>query len=402
MTPLGDLRILAVEQYGAGPFGSLQLADLGAEVIRIETPAGDVGRGIHPYAEEGDSLFHEAFNRNKRGVVLELGSSAGRRVFEDLVARSDVVYSNLRGDVVEKLGLRYEDLAPINPLIVCCSLSGFGLTGPRRAEPALDYMIQGLCGWMELTGEPDGPPTKSGLSMVDFASGLAASASILAGVHAARRDGHGCDCDVSLFDTAMSMLNYVATWQLSRGHVVERQAMSAHPTLTPFQMFETSDGWIVAGGSIEKFWRATAVALGRDDLIRDPRFVDFPARRANRNALQSELGAVFALETTQHWVGELTRHGVPCAPVNTVAQALDDPQAEARHSIVETLHPRFGTVKSVAAAVRAGPLRTEHLRAPFHGEHTRAVLAEICGYSTDEIDGLLRAGVIMESSRSDT
>jgi crotonobetainyl-CoA:carnitine CoA-transferase CaiB-like acyl-CoA transferase len=167
-------------------------------------------------------------------------------------------------------------------------------------------------------------------------------------------------------------------------------------------MFETSDGWIVAGGSKEKFWRDLAVALGREDLIQDPRFVDFPARRANRDALQAELGAVFALETTRHWVGELTRQRVPCAPVNTVAQALDDPQAVARHSVVETLHPRFETVKSVAAAVRAGPLRTEHLRAPFQGEHTREVLAEVCGYSTDEIDGLLQAGVIMESSRSDS
>lgn len=394
--PLGDLRILAIEQYGAGPFGSLQLADLGAEVIRIETLEGDVGRGVPPYAEGGDSLFHEAFNRNKRGIVLEVGSVAGRRVFEDLVAHSDVVYSNLRGDVVEKLGLRYDDLAPINPRVVCCSLSGFGLNGPRKAEPAFDYMLQGLCGWMDLTGEPGGPPTKSGLSMVDFASGIAASASILAGVHAARRDGRGCDCDLSLFDTAMAMLNYVATWQLSRGHVIERQAHSAHPSLTPFQLFRTADGWIVAGGSKEKFWRAMATALSREDLVEDQRFANFAARRENREALVAELEAVFAKADTQSWLTELAAHGVPCAPVNTVAQALDDPQAVARQSIVTTQHPRFGSVRSVAAAVRAGPPRTDHRRAPFQGEHTRAVLAEVCGYSSAEIDRLLESGVVAQ------
>jgi len=398
VTPLGDIRILAVEQYGAGPFGSLQLADLGAEVIRIETPAGDVARGIHPFAEGGDSLFNEAFNRNKRGIVLELSTPEGRRVFEDLVRRSDVVYSNLRGDVPAKLGLRYEDLAHLNPRIVCCSLSGFGLTGPRSAEPALDYMIQGLCGWMDLTGDPDGPPTKSGLSMVDFASGLAASASILAGVHAARRDGIGMDCDVSLFDTAMSMLNYVATWQLTRGYVTHRQAQSSHPTLTPFQAFATADGWIVAGGSKEKFWRGIAVAIGRQELLHDPRFADFPARRENREALQALLGAAFAEAPSAYWVEELTKLGVPCAPVNTVAEALEDPQALARRSVVETQHPRFGSVRSVASAVRAGELRADHVRAPFHGEHTRAVLSEVCGYDEPRIEALLQAGTVMESA----
>lgn len=392
MMPLSDVRILAIEQYGAGPFGSLQLADLGADVIRIETSAGDVARGVPPFAEGGDSLFYESLNRNKRGIVLDLLSPEGRKVFEDLVAHSDVVYSNLRGDVVETLELRYEDLFHINPAIVCCSLSGFGLTGPRRAEPAFDYMLQGLCGWMDLTGDPSSPPTKSGLSLVDFAAGIAASASILAGLHAAKRDGVGCDCDVSLFDTAMSMLTYVATWQSSRGHATLRQAGSAHPTLTPFQTFQTADGWIVAGGSKEKFWRSMAQALGREDLLRDPRFADFTMRLEHREALLTELSAEFVRAGTDRWIDVLTAHGVPCAPVNTVAESLEDPQTAARGTVVVTEHPRFGTVHSMASAVRAGDPRTEHHRAPYMGEDTRAVLEEVCGYDSTHIDELIRIG----------
>ena len=207
--PLADLRIIAVEQYGAGPYGSVHLADLGAEVIKIEDPrtGGDVGRYVPPFAEEEDSLFFETFNRNKRSLSLDVANPAGRSVLEDLVRRSDAVYSNLRGDIPERLRIRYADLKDVNPRIVCCSLSGFGLDGPRRGQPGYDYLVQGLAGWMSLTGEPGGPPTKSGLSLVDFSSGLAAALALIAGIHAARRDGVGMDCDISLFDVALSMLS---------------------------------------------------------------------------------------------------------------------------------------------------------------------------------------------------
>ncbi|MFS8497330.1 MAG: CoA transferase, partial [Micromonosporaceae bacterium] len=220
MRPLEDVRIIAVEQYGAGPFGSVHLADLGAEIIKIEDPrtGGDVGRTVPPYAEDGDSLFFETFNRNKRSLGLDLANPAGRSVFEDLVRVSDAVYSNLRGDVPGRMRLRYADLAHLNPRIVCCSLSGFGMTGPRSRQPAYDYFLQGLAGWMDLTGEPDGPPTKSGLSLVDYCGGLVAAVALLAGVHAARRDGVGTDCDISLFDTAIGLLTYPATWHLTAGY----------------------------------------------------------------------------------------------------------------------------------------------------------------------------------------
>lgn len=397
MRPLEDVRILAIEQYGAGPFGSLQLADLGADVIRIETPDGDIGRHVPPFTIGQDSLFFQSFNRNKRGIVLDLTSTAGRAVFEDLVKVSDAVYSNLRGDVVEKLRLRYQNLADLNPRIVCCSLSGFGMTGPRRAEPAFDYMLQALAGWMDLTGEPDGPPTKSGLSVVDFSGGLAGAAALLAGIVAARRDGVGCDCDVSLYDTAMSMLNYVGTWQATSGHSTHRQSHSAHPTMAPFQAFPTSDGWIVAGGSKEKFWKLMGAAIGRQDMVDDPRFENFATRRQFRTEFIGELEKTFQKRTTAEWIALLEEAGVPCSAVNTVAEALAEPHAAARGSVVETEHPEFGTVRSMASAVRVGEPMTNHRRAPALGEHTRSVLGELCGYPSDKIEGLIAAGAVGEA-----
>ena len=195
----------------------MQLADLGADVIKIEDPGsgGDVGRYVPPYQEGEDSLFFETFNHNKRSISLDLANAAGRAVFEDLVRVSDAVYSNLRGDEPEKLRLRYADLAHVNPRVVCCSLSGFGMTGPRRAEPAYDYILQGMAAGSRSPASPVGPPTKSGLSLVDYSGGLVAALALLAGVHAARRDGIGCDCDTALFDTAMNMLTYVAAWTLA-------------------------------------------------------------------------------------------------------------------------------------------------------------------------------------------
>jgi crotonobetainyl-CoA:carnitine CoA-transferase CaiB-like acyl-CoA transferase len=265
--PLQDVRIVAVEQYGAGPFGSLQLADLGAEVIKVEDArtGGDIGRYVPPFQEGEDSLFYESFNRNKKSISLDLTNGAAKEVLRDLVRVSDAVYSNLRGDIPERLGLCYEDLRDVNPRIVCCSLSGFGMTGPRRAEPAYDYILQGLCGWMSLTGEPDGPPAKSGLSLVDYSGGFVAALSMLAAIHAARRDGKGMDCDLSLFDVAISLLTYVGTWHLNRGFEPVRTAHSAHPSLVPFQNFQTSDGWIVVGCAKEKFWRRL---VGRVDSSR--------------------------------------------------------------------------------------------------------------------------------------
>ncbi len=392
--PLEDLRILALEQYGAGPFGSMHLADLGAEVIKIEDPAtaGDIGRYVPPYQEGEDSLFFETFNRNKRSICIDISNDQGRKVFEDLVRVSDVVYSNPRGDVPGKLQITYADLEHINPAIVCCSLTGYGTDGPRSAEPGYDYVIQGLTGWMDLTGEPGGPPTKSGLSLVDYSGGLVAAISLLAAVHAARRDGIGSDCDVSLFDTALGMLTYPATWHLNGNFEPVRMRYSAHPSLVPFQAFAATDGWLVVACPKEKFWRRLAEAIGRAELADDERFSNFAARRTNAEALLQTLMETFATHDVEHWVRILTRAGVPCGPVNSVAAALADAQTAARDIVVETEHPSFGTVRQLRSPVRVGTYVPEYRRAPRRHEDADYVLRAVLGYEASMVRSLSAAG----------
>jgi crotonobetainyl-CoA:carnitine CoA-transferase CaiB-like acyl-CoA transferase len=400
--PLADVRVLAVEQYGAGPFGTVHLAELGADVIKIEDvrSGGDVGRAVPPYQAGTDSLFFEAFNHDKRSVALDLTNRSGRAVFEDLVRVSDAVYSNLRGDVPEKLRLRYADLAHVKPQIVCVSLSGFGMTGPRRAEPAYDYIVQGLAGWQSLTGEPAGPPTKSGLSLVDYSGGLVAALALLAAVHAARRDGIGCDCDTALFDTAMSMLTYVAAWALAPdgAYEPERLPFSAHPSIVPFQNFRTADGWIVVVCAKEKFWQRLVDVLGIEDVRDDARFAGFAARRANRDLVVSTLQDVLETKPTQHWVGALTAAGIPCGPINDVRAALADPQIAARGLVAETEHPAFGAARWIASPVRVGESPAQHRRAPQLGEHTEPVLRELLGYDAARITALRAAGAFGAAS----
>lgn len=386
MRPLEDVRVLAVEQYGAGPFGSLHLADLGADVIKIEDPAsgGDVGRYVVPLQHGEDSVFFEAFNRNKRSLALDLGSPAGREVFEDLVRVSDVVFSNLRGDVPDKLRIRYEHLSHLNPAIVCCSLSGFGMTGPRSAEPGYDYVLQGMAGWMDLTGEPDGPPTKSGLSVVDYSGGLVAAVSLLAALHAARRDNVGADCDVSLFDTAVSMLTYPAAWALNSDFEPTRTHHSAHPSLVPFQAFPTADGWIVVACPKEKFWQRLTGAIGAPELADDPRYVNFELRRANSTSLLPVLEAALVQRSTQEWLDALRAVGVPCGPVNAVREALADPHTAAREMLVRTEHPHFGPLVQVSTAVRVGTQPPAGRRAPRLNEDADAVLTGLLGYTPEK------------------
>src|SRR5436309_1277741 len=311
--PLEDVRVIAVEQYGAGPFGSLHLADLGADVIKIEDPqsGGDVGRYVPPYQEGEDSLFFETFNRNKKSVSLDLRSPRGREVFEMLVARSDAVYSNLRGDQPAKLRLTYEDLREVNPQIVCCSLSGFGMTGPRTAEAGYDYIMQAMAGWMSLTGDPDGPPTKSGLSLVDLSGGYVSALALMGGLWRARRDGVGCDCDISLYETALHELMYVGTWALSAGYIPRRMPESAHPSIVPFQAFQTADGWITVACAKQKFWERLCEALGRRELLEDPRFADFAGRNSNRDQLLPILRADFRGRETAEWLEVVGQAGVP-------------------------------------------------------------------------------------------
>ena len=392
--PLAGVRVIAVEQFGAGPWGTMQLADLGADVIKVEDPAsgGDVGRYVPPYQDGEDSLFFESLNRGKRSVSLDLRSEGGRAALRRLVAASDAVYSNLRGDRPAKLGLTYDALRDVNPRIVCCSLSGFGQTGPRASQGAYDYVIQGMAGWMSMTGGPDAPPTKSGLSLVDFCGGYVAVLALLAGVWRARETGEGGDCDISLFETALSLTNYVGTWAATAGYQPRRLAESAHPSIVPFQNLPTADGWIVVACAKESLWRALCAAIGEPELATDERFSSFAARDENRDVLVAHLRDVFTKRSTAEWIEILSAAGVPCGPVRDVAGALADEQVAARGTVVETEHPRLGTVRHIASPLRLDGDVRPVTRAPARGEHTREVLRELCGMDDAEIHALERQG----------
>lgn len=400
--PLEGLRILAVEQYGAGPFGTSHLADLGAEVIKIEDPnaGGDVGRYVPPYAQGEDSLFFETFNRGKKSISLDLASAAGREIFLKLVANSNAVYSNMRGDVPEKIGITYDALKSVNPAIVCCSLSGYGMTGPRSAEPGYDYVIQGLTGWMDITGEPDGPPTKSGLSIVDFSTGYVAALALLAGLHAAKRDGVGMDCDVSLYDTALSMLTYPGVWHLNADFEPKRTHHSAHPSIVPFQAFQASDGWLVIAAPKEKFWTRLTGVLGLPELSTDDRFRTLADRQRNTQELLPILDAKISERSVADWIADMTAAAIPCSPVNSVREALSDPQAAARNMIVEAEHPIYGKVKTLASPVKVGTDVRPATRAPQRGEHTREIVESVGGLSAAELEAAAAEGAFGANAES--
>jgi len=393
MRPLEDVTIIALEQYGAGPFGSVHLADLGAQIIKIEDPrtGGDVGRYIPPHQSGEDSLFFETFNRNKRSLSLDLGSDAGRGVLDDLIARADAVYSNVRGDVPSRLHIRYEDVKGVNPRLVCCCVSAFGMTGSHQGQPGYDYIVQGLAGWMSLTGEPDGPPARTGLSLVDFSAGYVAALAMMSGIHAAKRDGRGMDCDICLYDVAINLLSYLATWHLTSGDVPERRSRSAHPSVVPFQNFPTATGWIVVACAKEKFWTFLTEVIGLPDLARDERFATFSARAANVVELVAILDKAFAREDNEYWIERLRAAGVPCAPVLDVPAALAHPLVEERGLIVETPHPRFGTVRQLASPVRVGVDPIPHRRAPRRNEDADDIMHWL-GYSDTRVNRLAESG----------
>jgi len=338
--PLHGLRILAVEQYGAGPYGSMHLADLGAEVIKIESPpAGDVSRATGPYfLGEGDSLFFQTFNLNKRSLCLDLKTTQGRTDFEQLVLTADAVLNNLRGDQPEKLGLDYPTLGKLNPKIVCAHLSAYGRDNERAAWPGYDYLMQAEAGFMALTGEPDAPPARFGLSLVDFMTGTTMAMGLLAAIIGAMRSGVGRDVDVSLFDVALHQLSYPATWYLNTGHRTERLPRSAHPSTVPCQVYRTADGWVMVMCMLEKFWRTLIAGLGNPAWASEPRFADFAARRENRDALTELIEQSLTTQTSAYWLQQFSGR-IPIAPVLDIAQALDNPYVEKVQMLQSIEHP---------------------------------------------------------------
>ena len=390
--PLTGLRIIAVEQFGAGPFGTLLLADLGAEVIKIEDPAagGDVGRNVPPGASGGSSLYFEAFNRGKRSIALDLTNPAGREVFSRLVATADAVYNNLRGDLPDRLGLTYAALSEVNPAIVCVSLSAYGRDDPRRAEPGYDALVQAEAGWATLTGEPSGPPARSGLPMADYAAGLVAACGLLAGIVDARRTGRGRDLDTSLLDTALAMLGYQATWQLSAGIETRRLPLSAHPSIVPFQFFATADGYIAVACAKEKFFQALSQVIEMPELAHDPRFATFAARHEQRSDLVQLLSQRFGERTTAEWLDRL-RGQVPCAPVRELSGALEVEGLQGRGMLASYEHPRLGTVSSVGLPLRVSGYTPRYRASPALGADAADLVADV-GYDEAAVARLADAG----------
>jgi crotonobetainyl-CoA:carnitine CoA-transferase CaiB-like acyl-CoA transferase len=394
--PLTGVRSLAFTQLGAGPYGMMLLGDLGAEVVKVEDPAtrGDEARTVPPYADAAahDGLYFQSLNRNAKSVTLNLRTSAGRAVLRRLAARADAVYNNMRGDLPAKLGLDYAALGDANPRLVCCSLTGFGRTGPRAGEPAYDYLLQAYAGFMTVTGEPDGPPAKCGVSIVDFSGGILSALALMIGLFRARETGAGCDVDVSLLDTAISMLNYLAVWNLNRGWQPERLPESAHQSLVPSQSFATRDGHLVIMCMKEKFWQRLCERAGLASLRDDPRFRTFADRLAHREVLVPLLRAAFARRTTAEWLAALRGH-VPCAPVYTVDEALRDEQVIAREMVVEVAHPLFGRIRETGSPIKVGGVRPVYGPAAPLGAHTDALLRD-AGLAADEIAALRRDGVV--------
>ena len=374
--PLADLRVLAIEQYGAGPWATMQLADLGAEVIKIEDPrtGGDVGRYVPPYQDGSDSLFFESFNRGKRSALLDLRTDSGRAAFHALVAGSDAVFSNLRGDGPERLGLRYTDLRHLNEQVVCCSLSAFGNDGPRGTEGGYDFTIQGLAGWQSLTGGPDEPPMRSGLSLVDLSAGYVAAIAILAAVWRARRLGVGGDVDLSLFEAALAQLAYFGTWVASRDYEPSRRERSAHQSIVPFGNFPTADDWIVIACPKESLWRAFCEAVEQPEWLDDSRFATFATRDRHRDVLTALVDECLSAHGASHWLSRLTAAGVPCAPINDVAAALADPQVIARDGVGDYPHPRLGRVRQLRTPFRMDGVDREVRPGPGLGADTEVVV----------------------------
>jgi succinate--hydroxymethylglutarate CoA-transferase len=398
LSPLSGLKVIAVEQYGAGPYGSMQLADLGAEVIKLENPAegGDMARRVGPFfagpsETPGDSHFFHSFNRNKKSVTLDLKKPGARRVLHALAAQADGFIDNLRGDLPDQLGLTYGTLSAANPKLVCVHLSAYGREGTRADWPGYDYLMQAEAGYLALTGEPDGPPARMGLSIVDLMTGLFAAFALVSGVLEARAAGRGRDLDVSLFDCALQNLCYLATWYLNTGHVQGREPHSAHPSLVPSQLYRTADGFIFIMCNKEKFWPILCRHLGHPEWADDPRLRSFADRLRHRSLVNALLDDALSARTTQDWL-DIFAGQVPAAPVNDLRAALDNPFVQERNRIRNYARPGLAPIRMVA-----GPIVTSEppptRAAPAFGADTETALAD-CGFSAAEIAALRAEKVI--------
>jgi len=399
MGPLAGLKVIDLTHVMAGPTCTLMLADMGADVVKIEkTPQGDDTRATVPPKVGDEAAAFLMMNRNKRGVVIDLKTAGGAMVLRRLLRSADILVENFAPGVMARLGFDYEDLRADNPGLIYCSLSGFGRTGPYKHRRGFDLVAQAMSGIMSFTGErPDGPPVKCGAPLSDITAGILAAMGILAAYIHRLKTGEGQCVDTSLFEAALIQTYWQSAIALATG-VAPRAMGSAHPLNAPYQAFEASDGWIVVGGANQKNWLRTLEALDALELASDPRFVSGADRMAHLHELEAELAPRFRVKPAAHWLYVLEQRGVPCGPVYDMLQALADPQTRARNMVVEVEHTTLGRVQTVGLPVKfsqtPGRVRTG---APIYGEHTRTVLAEH-GFGDDEIAALEREGAIVAAT----
>ncbi len=389
---LSDIRVLELGQVLAGPYAGMILGDLGADVIKIESPdGGDSARRTPPHFYKGESIYFMALNRNKRSLVVDLNKAAGRRVFYDLVKKSDVVLDNLRPPALEKLKINHEVLQRYNPAIISCSINGYGSDTPDRAKPSFDLMMQAKGGGMSLTGEPGGPPLRMGVSISDHVAGIYAVAGILAALHAREKTGKGQKIEVPLFSTMISLLSYEAAFHLYSGEV-PGPVGSGHRSLMPYNAVATKDGHIVVDAHLPKFWSSFCLALNVKELENDPRFHNLEARNNHRQELLNLLNRLFSMRTSREWLEILEAHGIPCAPINDLKAALDDPATLALNMVVDIEHQGIGlTFKTTGNPIRIPENEDQpYSSPPLLGEHTEAVLKRLLGYSDGRIDNLIK------------
>jgi crotonobetainyl-CoA:carnitine CoA-transferase CaiB-like acyl-CoA transferase len=392
--PLAGYRVLSAEQYGAGPYGTMFLAQLGAEVIKIEPPkSGDTARHVGPhFLRERESLYFQSFNLNKKSLTLDLNKPEGQAVLHRLVASADAVANNLRGDLPARLGLTYADLSAIKPDIVCAHLSAYGRDNARARWPGYDYLMQAEAGYCALTGDPDGDPQRMGLSMVDFMTGTIMSIGLLAALLDAKRSGQGRDIDVDLLSAAVHQTSYPALWYMNEGDVTARTPRSAHPSATPSQMFKAADGWMFVMCQLPKFWTILTERLERSDLAADPRFANDVDRLANRAVLTELLDGIFMTQPIAHWQALLEGH-VPVAPVNGLDQAMDNPWLVTTGMRDTVSHPDRDSIHVLANPIKVDGARLPNRAAPLLGADVDDVLGD-AGYGADEIAELRAAGVV--------
>jgi CoA:oxalate CoA-transferase len=398
-TILDGVRVIDLSTVLAGPMASMLLADMGAEVIKIERPPeGDEMRHMPPYFYRGESAYFISINRNKKSVVIDLKTEAGKAIFLDLVRESDIVFNNARVGVMDRLGFDYESLKKVNPKIIFCSLSGFGKDSPYKNRPGYDLNIQAMSGVISMNGEPGRPPARLGISMGDMSGALYTAFAMVNALYYREKTGRGQEIDMALLDSLASLLTYQSQYYWVAG-VIPQQIGSGHMTSVPYQAFETSDGWIVIDAHSQKHWRILCEILNVPHFADDPKYATLDARRRNKSELVEWLSAALSKRTTDEWMSILAPAEIPVSPVNTVDRALADPSLIARRMIVEYEHSLGGSLKSLGNPVRMSEHTQSYTSPPLLGQHTLEVLRDTLGYDQDRIEQLTAERVVSDVSR---